>query len=152
MSIGFRTGSALQGMDDYDSEYGPLQPMNYDGIAMFAGAAPANALSGWDEGRSRDSGEVALMRAVLADAFKCFYQAAGKNTRRARRLAKEAEDWFFSDDANWPFSFVNICAALRLEPGYLRRKLLLWLQQSPYGPSRPWRHRVPRQRHYKLAA
>lgn len=152
MSIGFRTGSALQGMDDYESEYNPLQPMSYDGIAIFAGAASANAFSGCDEWRGGDSGEVALLRAVLADAFKCFYQATEKNTRRARRLAKEAEDWFFSDDANWPFSFVNICAALRLEPGYLRRKLLLWLQQSPYGPSRRWPHRISRQRHYKLAA
>jgi hypothetical protein len=36
-----------------------------------------------------------------------------------RRFAA-IEAWFFSDEAGWPYSFVNICAGLDLEVSSIR--------------------------------
>src|SRR5512139_845220 len=54
-------------------------------------------------------GEVALMYAVLDDAVFCFQNGLFAASRRAQRLAREAETWFFREDSSWPFSFVSIC-------------------------------------------
>jgi hypothetical protein len=78
---------------------------------------------------SSGRGETALMRAVLADAFLCFTKQFASNRPRTRRLAREAEEWFFSEDEYWPFSFINICAALRIDPAYVRRGLTQRRQQ-----------------------
>ena len=77
--------------------------------------------------------EAELMRAVLADALGCFQKGFVRQGRRVQRLAREAEEWLFSDDARWPFSFVSICAALGLEPAYLRRGLQRWRQGQPHA-------------------
>jgi len=70
--------------------------------------------------------ETALMYAVLEDAFLCFHKKFGTEPLLLKR-AREAEDWFFSDDSRWLFSFLSVCAALGLEPYYIRKKLRLWL-------------------------
>ncbi len=70
--------------------------------------------------------QVALMCAVLDDAVRCYQKQFVPSTRRARRLAKEAEAWLFSDDERCPFSFWNVGRALVLEPGHLRRRLTQW--------------------------
>jgi hypothetical protein len=76
--------------------------------------------------RATGRGEVALMRAVLEEAVDCFQKQFVKSGRRAQRLAREAEEWIYSDEVRWPFSFVNICAVLGLDPGYMRLKLKRW--------------------------
>jgi hypothetical protein len=48
----------------------------------------------------------------------------------------------FSDDERWPFSFVNVCRALGLEPGHLRRRLTQWRQCPPAAPRRRQRHTI----------
>jgi len=73
--------------------------------------------------------ETALMYAVLEDAFLCFHKQFETEPRVFER-AREAEDWFFSDDSRWLFSFLSVCAALGLEPHYIRKKLKQW---SPAG-------------------
>jgi hypothetical protein len=77
--------------------------------------------------------EAELMRAVLADALGCFQKGLVHQGRRVQRLAREAEEWLFNDDAGWPFSFVSICAVLGLEPAYLRRGLRRWRQDQPHA-------------------
>ena len=72
--------------------------------------------------------EVALMRAVLADALDCFQKQFRPGEREAQRLAQEAEEWFFADDYNSLFSFVHICGVLGLDPAYIRRGLKRWRQ------------------------
>lgn len=79
-------------------------------------------------GISAMRGEIALMRAVLEDAISCFQQFA-TSKEDARRLGQEAEEWIFTDDPHWLFSFLNICAVLELDPEYLRAGLLRWRQQ-----------------------
>jgi hypothetical protein len=65
------------------------------------------------------------MYAVLEDAFFCF-QKQFETDGQVNRQARLAEEWFFSDDFQWLFSFVSICEALELEPAYIRKKLKLW--------------------------
>jgi len=61
--------------------------------------------------------ETALLCAVLENAFVCF------QNRFDIGEAQAAETWFFSDDGRAIFSFVSICAALGLEPGFIRKQL-----------------------------
>jgi hypothetical protein len=75
--------------------------------------------------------EAELMRAVLKDALLCFQKGLVHPGRRVQRLAREAEEWLFSDDDSWPCSFVSICAVLGLEPEYLRRGLRSWRHGRP---------------------
>ena len=96
-------------------------------------------------------GELALRRAVLEDALRCYYRQFTNKTRQALQAAKEAETWFFADDLEWPYSFVNICEVLHLEPTAIRRGLRRW-QQQPEAVSYRRRQIVNRKRLLKLAA
>ena len=67
--------------------------------------------------------EAALMCAILEDAVESFQYQFVCATRRAKRLGEEAEEWLFSDDSDWAFSFLSICTALDLCPQYIRQGL-----------------------------
>lgn len=96
--------------------------------------------------------ETALMRAVLEEALTCFqYQFYGHRVK-TQQLAREAEKWFFSDDASWPFSFVNICSVLYLDPSYIRRGLKKWQTNWPLKIPQRKRRVVGTRRSLKLAA
>lgn len=69
--------------------------------------------------------ETALMYAVLEDAFLCFLKRFEAD-RRLMRRAREAEDWFLSDNSRGLFSFHSVCHALGLDPRYIRQKLKHW--------------------------
>lgn len=88
------------------------------------------------------SGVTALMRAVLNDALVCYRQRFLSHSRRAQRLAREAEEWLFCDDDHWPFSFVNVCAVLGIEPAALRRRIARW-DRRPAGTLRRPRRLKP---------
>ena len=68
-------------------------------------------------------GKVALLYAILSDAITCFLEERREEPQNRSRAAREAEAWLFVDDYSWPFSFVNICELLDLDPTYLRRGL-----------------------------
>jgi len=96
--------------------------------------------------------ELALMRAVMEDAVRCYQKQFVSTRRRAVRLAREAEAWFFSDDTAWPYAFLNLCEALEINPEYIRRGLRRWRQHYPMGmPHRKLRV-VKSTRMLKLAA
>ena len=66
-------------------------------------------------------GERKLMLAVLIDAIRTLSQEV-MATRGANRHAwLQDEIWIRADDHCDPFSFINICAALGLNAGYVRR-------------------------------
>jgi hypothetical protein len=65
------------------------------------------------------------MYAVLEDAFLCL-QKTGELTPLVRRQAREAVQWFLSDESRWVFSFLPICDVLGLDPEYMRKKLKDW--------------------------
>jgi hypothetical protein len=97
-------------------------------------------------------GELALRRAVLEDAIGCFQKQTVSSGRRAQRLAREAEAWLFANDYNWPFSFVNICAVLGLDPEYIRMGLRRWRQRPRTGPQKKRRRLSAARPPLKIAA
>jgi len=96
--------------------------------------------------------ETALMRAVIEEALTCFqYQFYARRTG-AKQLARDAENWFFSDETTWPFAFVNICSVLYLDPNYIRRGLKKWQANWPLKIPQRKRRVVGTRRSLKLAA
>jgi hypothetical protein len=74
--------------------------------------------------------EAALMCAILEDAVESFQNQFAAATPRAKRLGDEAEEWLYSDDSHWVFSFLSICAALDLCPQYIRQGLKCWHERG----------------------
>ena len=79
---------------------------------------------------AKHRGIATLMVAVLGDAVECFWKQFGSTNRRDLRLAREAEAWFLSENDVSPFSFVNICTVLGLDPDYIRTGLKRQRQSS----------------------
>lgn len=91
--------------------------------------------------------EKRLMLAVLEDAFGTLQRHAAARTGAGQQHFADVEAWIAADDAQWPFSFLNICHAVGLEPAYLRAGLRRWrdrLRTASDGPSivirSPFRH------------
>jgi hypothetical protein len=70
--------------------------------------------------------EKRLMLAVLEEAIATFQRHALSSSPRSRRLVEEVETWAAERSDEWPFSFENICAALDLEPEFLRTGMARW--------------------------
>ena len=104
-NVGLRGGSAVE-----------LEPESVLPSQYFAQAAVDASLQP----------EKRLMLAVLEDAVGSYQKFASARERTGQRLFAEVEDWFLSDDQDWPYSFVNISQALGLDAAYLRRGLGLW--------------------------
>ena len=90
------------------------------------------------------------MLAVMEDAVATYQRYAAERGRRNRRLFEEAESWITSTDTSWPYSFENICAALRFEPETLRKGLQSWRTEREAGTRAMYRfpfRRVNGKRH-----
>jgi hypothetical protein len=72
--------------------------------------------------------EVALYLAVLENGIEDYCKSLGDKSRAGQALFKEVEEWFFGGDEAWYCSFENVCAALSIDPGYVRRGLRHYLQ------------------------
>jgi hypothetical protein len=70
-----------------------------------------------------------LLFAILSDALVRCRRAATAPRHVARQLI-EAERWIRSDDREWPCSFVNVCEALDIAHGPLRRAVLQWRKRN----------------------
>ncbi len=70
-----------------------------------------------------------LMLAVLQDAVECYQKYALARDPRGTMLFDNAVEWIDSGEREWPFSYVNICEVLGLNPEYIRRGLSKWRQQ-----------------------
>jgi hypothetical protein len=66
-----------------------------------------------------------LMLAILGDALGIYRKHAHAAGRRHERLVAETKDWLFSDDTEWPLSFVNVCFALGIDVSRLRALLVV---------------------------
>ena len=67
--------------------------------------------------------ERGLMLAILRDAVECYQKYALARDPQGEDLHREASEWIFSNDREWPFSFENICDVLDIDPLYLREGL-----------------------------
>jgi len=86
-----------------------------------------------------------LMLAVLTDAIETYLRrdAATVTSQAIRRELRDVRNWIQSEDVSWPFSFLNVCHALGIDPTFLRRGLRDWRRRgiegdAPGGPS-SWR-------------
>jgi hypothetical protein len=70
-----------------------------------------------------------LMLAVLQDAVECYQKYALARDPRGTMLFENACEWIDSGEREWPFSYVNICEVLGLNPEYIRGGLSKWRQQ-----------------------
>ncbi len=93
-----------------------------------------------------------LLRAVLEDALQCLQSSHDRRTPRTLRLAQEAEAWLFSEEERWPFAFVNVCAALGLDPTAIRHTLRASHHQGAQARQRRQRSVAPSQRRLQPAA
>lgn len=69
------------------------------------------------------SPEKKLMMAVLKDAAECFEKYYNYRDGRAQALFRGAQEWIYSSSREWPYSYLNICDSLGINPFYLRRRL-----------------------------
>jgi uncharacterized alpha-E superfamily protein len=83
---------------------------------------PLALLCGGDPTDRSATPEQRLMLAVLDDAFATVLRNVGASSR-GRRLLDETARWFAADDDASPFSFVNVCHALRLDASQVRGRL-----------------------------
>ncbi|GIW43477.1 MAG: hypothetical protein KatS3mg077_0759 [Candidatus Binatia bacterium] len=52
------------------------------------------------------------------------------NPAKRKQVEKELA-WVFSDDTDWPYSFVRLCELFQLHPDYVRRIVSEWLSAQP---------------------
>lgn len=77
--------------------------------------------------------EKRLMLAVLEDAV-AIYQRYVLSTRPLERQEfEETTAWIWSEDRRWPFSFLNVCDHLGLEPDRVRAGLTGWAERRRAG-------------------
>lgn len=68
--------------------------------------------------------ELTLMLAILEDAVACYRKTLKRPRQNPEILARQAEFWMRLDDWDSPFSFNNICEALKMEPVATRQSIL----------------------------
>ena len=73
--------------------------------------------------RPHRSPEQRLMAAVLEDAMRELARPSEIWVGTAGRRRAEVQAWVESDDVAWPFSFLNVCDALDLNPAGVRRRI-----------------------------
>jgi hypothetical protein len=87
--------------------------------------------------------EKRLMLEMLSDAFRCLRKYKSARNRRGKDLYYEARAWVLSNEADWIFSFDNVCESLALDPDYLRRGLRRWTATTEISPKADdHRHRI----------
>jgi hypothetical protein len=89
--------------------------------------------------------EKRLMLAVLEEAIATFQRHAMSDRPRGLRQVEEVEEWIAGNGHEWPFSFANICAALDLDPEYLRAGMARWKEREQRKAARggPTVYRFP---------
>lgn len=78
-----------------------------------------------------------LMCAILVDALRCFQINLAARKRGEQQQFREAHFWIFSDDGNGPFSFIEVCNALELDPYRVRLWLIRWQEKRRAGAKLP---------------
>jgi hypothetical protein len=75
--------------------------------------------------------ERGLMLAILRDAVECYQKYALARDPQGEDLHRDAAEWIFSNDREWPFSFENICDVLGVDAEYVRFGLAPLQRRTP---------------------
>jgi hypothetical protein len=73
--------------------------------SSWAGAVPPAQFYSERNGAASDDPLHRLMRAILADAIRCFQMGLDARQPGKRRLYAETRSWFFADECDGVFSF-----------------------------------------------
>ena len=73
--------------------------------------------------------ERALLLAVLSEAIETFRKFAFSKSARGQNLFHQAQQWLWDEDPDYFFSCKNICEVMGLDPCYLRRGLMQWIEK-----------------------
>jgi len=68
--------------------------------------------------------EVALAKGVLAQAKRDLRRFRRAQDSVGREIYEDAYSWVAANDFSWPYSFQNVCNALRLSPESVKTALL----------------------------
>jgi hypothetical protein len=80
------------------------------------------------------TGKRQLLEALLLDAIRTFRLLVHARKPGERQQFREVEEWITTDDTDYPFSFVNVCAFLGVSADAVRSHLLRWkVAQSRTG-------------------
>ena len=71
-----------------------------------------------------ETGQRELASGILKQAAQDLRRFHGATSAIGRELYHDAYRWVISHDSSWPFSFLNVCQLLKLEPEILRQDLL----------------------------
>jgi hypothetical protein len=113
--------------------------IDLDVPSVIAGLmAPATLLPAQMPSPSRWSAEKRLAAAVLATALNDVRFRPGKASHR--RQIDEALQWIRSDDAEWPFSFLRLCALFDLDPEWVRAAVNRWIHPASHRRRAIYRH------------
>jgi hypothetical protein len=73
--------------------------------------------------RAAGAPEQQLMAAVLEDAIHVYQKLRRREGRVGRKMRRELQHWFASDDEGWLFSFRNCCEVLNLDADRVREQV-----------------------------
>ena len=93
--------------------------------------------------------ELHLVSAIFEDALHCVLHNVSARSGRKRREFLDACDWFWSNTADWPFAFVNVCDLLGIEGPAVRETLRTYIlgqhaATASIHPTRHWGRRMLR--------
>jgi hypothetical protein len=80
--------------------------------------------------KHRSEPERALLLAVLSEAIETFRKFAFSKSARGQSLFRQAQEWLWDEEPDYFFSCKNICEVMGLDPCYLRRGLLQWIEKN----------------------
>jgi hypothetical protein len=84
---------------------------------------------------SLDDANRYLMWGMLVDAAEALVLGDEDPWHDDEVLLHEIRDWVLADDPDWPFSFVNACAAVGVDVTQLRTELGTWLARDASRPA-----------------
>jgi len=90
----------IKAAESHQEDFGTLLPSQY---------------SQGTEINTYTEGERSLMAAVLIDALRIYEKYTRRQKTRLKRF-REVNEWFSEGESDWPFSFLNICKVLGLDP------------------------------------
>ena len=103
-----------------------------------------NPVSGDSPARRASGAEADLAAGVLRQAAADVRRFRGATDPLGRELYSDARGWFIAGDAGWPYSFLNVCSALRLSPDAVFDEVFADARASWYTQSRRVAARVAR--------
>ncbi len=80
-----------------------------------------------------------LAAGVLKQATRDLRRFRGATSKAGRELYLDAYRWLTANEFSWPFSFLNVCDALRLAPETVRAELI---SDASLGTFRYWTRRI----------